>query len=120
MHASKCIKGHPADSIRQFYFILSLEVSFPGPSNLFKSEHAWLAARVLCFSKFCHLCVVPGGSNGKESTCQRRRRLQSLGWEDSLEEEVSAPSGILAWENAMDREAWWAAVHGVTQSNRLK
>ena len=73
MHASKCIKCHPADSIRQFYFILCLAVSFPGPSNLFRSEHAWLAARVLCSSAFCHLHVVPGGADDKESTCQCRR-----------------------------------------------
>ena len=26
------------------------------------------------------------------------------------------PSSILAWENPMDRGAWWATVHGVTES----
>ena len=25
-------------------------------------------------------------------------------------------SSVLAWKNAMDRGAWWAAVHGVTES----
>ena len=33
----------------------------------------------------------------KESTCQCRR-LQSLGWEDPLEEELATRSSVLAWE----------------------
>ena len=41
-------------------------------------------------------------------------RVQSLGWEDSLEKETAIHSGILAWKNPMDRGAWWARVHGVT------
>ena len=30
--------------------------------------------------------------------------VQSLGWEDPLEEEVATHSSILAWGNPMDRE----------------
>ena len=41
-------------------------------------------------------------------------RVQSLGWEDSLEKETAIHSGILAWKNPTDRGAWWARVHGVT------
>ena len=41
-------------------------------------------------------------------------RVQSLGWEDSLEKEMAIHSGILAWKNPTDRGAWWARVHGVT------
>ena len=42
----------------------------------------------------------PGGTSGKEPACQCRthkRRAQSLGWEDPLEEGMATPSGILAW-----------------------
>ena len=35
---------------------------------------------------------------------------QSLGREDPLEEGMPTHSNILAWENPMDRGAWWAAV----------
>ena len=29
---------------------------------------------------------------------------------------MASHSSILAWQNLMDRGAWWAAVHGVTKS----
>ena len=42
--------------------------------------------------------------------------VQSLGWEDPLEEGRATHSSILAWRIPKDRGAWWATVHGVTQS----
>ena len=42
--------------------------------------------------------------------------VQSLGWEDPLEEGMAAHSSILAWRILMNRGAWWATVHGVTKS----
>ena len=40
----------------------------------------------------------------------------SLGGEDPLEKGMANHSSILDLENSMDRGAWWAAVHGVTES----
>ena len=42
-------------------------------------------------------------------------QVRSLGWEDPLEKEMATHSSILAWENSMDRGAWWATVHGVAR-----
>ena len=43
--------------------------------------------------------------------------VQSLGWEDPLEEGMATHSNILAWRIPMDRGAWQAIVHhGVTKS----
>ena len=42
--------------------------------------------------------------------------VQSLGWEDPLEEGMATHSSILAWRIPMDRGTWWATVHGVTKS----
>ena len=42
---------------------------------------------------------------------------QSLGWEDPLEEGMATPCSILAWRIPMDGGAWWAAVHGVAESD---
>ena len=44
--------------------------------------------------------------------------VQSLGWEDLLEEGMATLSSILAWRIPMDRGAWWATVHGVTKSRK--
>ena len=43
--------------------------------------------------------------------------VQSLGLEDPLEEGMATRSGILVWRIPMDRGAWWATVHGVTESD---
>ena len=42
--------------------------------------------------------------------------LQSLDWEDPLEEGMATHSSILAWRIPMDRGAWQATVCGVTES----
>ena len=42
--------------------------------------------------------------------------VQSLSWEDALEECMATHSSILAWRIPMDRGAWWATVQGVTRS----
>ena len=42
-------------------------------------------------------------------------QVQSLGQEDSLEEEMATLSSILAWRNLMDRGAWQTTVHGVAK-----
>ena len=41
--------------------------------------------------------------------------VRSLGWEDPLEEGMATHSSILAWRIPMDRGAWWATAHVVTE-----
>ena len=41
----------------------------------------------------------------------------SLGWEDPLEEGMATLPSIIAWRIPMDRGAWWAPVHRVTESD---
>ena len=47
---------------------------------------------------------LPWWLSGKESTCQRRRHVQSLGREDPLEKGMTAHSSILAWEISWTEE----------------
>ena len=43
-------------------------------------------------------------------------QVQSLGWEDSPGEHRNPPRYSYV-ENAMDRGAWWATVHRLTESD---
>ena len=52
----------------------------------------------------------------KNPSAMRETWVRSLGWEDPLEESVATHSSILAWWIPMDRGAWRATVHGVTES----
>ena len=58
----------------------------------------------------------PGGSVGKNPPAVRKTWVRSLGWKDPLEDGMTTHSSILAWRIPMDRGAWWATVHGLTES----
>ena len=53
----------------------------------------------------------------KNPPAMRETWVQSLGWEDPLEEAMATHSSILAWRIPMDRGAWEATVHGVAESD---
>ena len=58
----------------------------------------------------------PGGSEGKASACNAGDPGLIPGLRRSPGEENSNPLQYSCLENPMDREAWWATVHGVTKS----
>ena len=59
----------------------------------------------------------PGGSDGKESACNVGDLGSIPGLGRSLEEGMATHSSVLAWRVPMDRGAWQATDHGVTESD---
>ena len=51
----------------------------------------------------------------KDLPAMRETWVQSLGWEDPLEEDVATHYSILAWRISMNRGAWQATIHGVAK-----
>ena len=56
----------------------------------------------------------------KNPPAMQETLVQFLGWEDPLEEGMATHSSILAWRIPMGRGAWWATVHGVAKSQKIK
>ena len=56
----------------------------------------------------------------KNLSTMRETWVRSLDWEDPLEEGMATHSSVLAWRVPLDRGAWRAAVHGVTESDRTE
>ena len=57
-----------------------------------------------------------GGQTARNLPAMWETWVQSLGWEDPLEEGMATYSSILAWRIPRDRGAWQATFHGVAKS----
>ena len=89
---SACNAGDPGS-------ILGLERS-PGEGTDYPLQYSWafLVAQIV-----------------KNPPAMHETWIQSLGWEDPLEESMATHSSILAWRIPMERGAWWATVHSIAK-----
>ena len=69
-------------------------------------------------SVLCNTIGTSGEEPGHQSRRHRKCRLfyRVEGREDALEVSMATHSSILAWKIPMDREAWQAIVHRVTNN----
>ena len=63
-----------------------------------------------------HLWAFLVAQTVKNPPAVQETGVQSLGWEDPLEEGIATHSSILAQRIPMDRGPWWATVYGVAKS----
>ena len=54
----------------------------------------------------------PGGPVVENPPAMQETWVQSLCWEDLLEEDMATHSSILAWRIPMDRGTWWVRPWG--------
>ena len=84
-------------------------------------EHPWPWAGASCLPPSWIYTQVTGSWASlvaqlvKNPPAMQETPVRFLGWEDPLEEGMATHSSILAWRTPIDREAWWAAVHGVAK-----
>ena len=67
-----------------------------------------------------HKLALPGGAMVKKPPAMQGTQgtqVPFLGQEDYPGEGNGSPHQYSCLENPMDREAWWALVHGVTESD---
>ena len=93
--------------------LLSFKVSLLSLSLLLDST--WQVVLTLLFLSFQQ--VASGSSDGKDSTCNAGDMGLFPGLGRSPGEGNGKPLQYSCLENSVDRGAWWAIVHGVTESD---
>ena len=69
------------------------------------------------FKSRFYIIVFPAGTVVKNLPALQETWVQSLGWEDLPEKEMTTHTNIIAMENSMDRGAWRTIVRGVAKES---
>ena len=85
----------------------------PPPTN---GQSQWLSVQRMVWTDPISLLGFSGGLDGKETACNAGDTGSIPGSGRSPGGRQGKPLQYSHLENSMDREAWWATVHGVTTS----
>ena len=125
--------GFFSTSSRSLFLIVAISETFPNQSIKNSKLTQYSIPCSLCYALIfsialiCHnnvfiyclhmpLLASFVAQTVKNTPAMQETWLQSLDWENPLEEGMAAPSSILAWRIPMDRGAWRATVHSVTKN----
>ena len=99
--------------IRHVYVVL---IDCQGTVSDTGKKLQWWIYVIIFLSKPVNVQGFPGGSDGKESTCNEGHPGLILGSGRSPREGNGYALQYSCLENSMDRGAWWAPVYGVAKS----
>ena len=100
----------------------SMDMNLSKLQELVMDREAWCAAvhrlakswtRLSNWTERNHWVGFPETQTIKNLPKMQETCVQSLGWEDPLEEGRVTHSCVLSWRIPMDKRAWWTTVHGV-------
>ena len=96
--------------------IMEKDSGFRGEMKLFIMMNSWLCYGGIWRCEKISLRTFPGGSDGKESACNAGDPGSIPGSRRSTGEGNGNPLMYSCLDKPMDREAWWASVHGFSRS----
>ena len=105
--------------------ILAWKIPWREEPGKLQSMQSQSQTRLSNFTSILHQRDQEGflsGTSGKESACQcmRHKRSRLDPWVGKIPwRRKCKPLQYSCWENPTDRGAWWATVHGVTESTQL-
>ena len=98
-------------------WISRLKINYISQYSLFPNCISVIQFAFLIVFTYTNKCTSLVAQTIKNLPAMQETWVWSLGQEDPLQKGMATHSSILAWRIPIDRGAWWATVHRVTESD---